>query len=699
MTFRSKLLIAVGLIILTSVLLSSAITYIYAKRQLESVARKEVEEKVALIARQSQIALDTFKTDMELLGELSLVRQVAVSPGDRALVDEANWYFQEIVKKSKVYQSVNLVDLNAKCIASSYPNRINHAVLRRIVYKRADFQAAVAGKASVSQILISHGTGRPAIFISVPVRVHGRIVAVLRPALDLEYFNNYFLRPQQYVHGGKAYFFDPQLDRTLPEGWKITNVMTAKPYIPPEIPAFSELLAERKGFVQYFSKDGAQLVAFLRTSGPEFLFVVERALQDILAPIQAMRKVAIITLIITLLGISFSVFMIFDPLLRKLEQCMIFVREIEAGLFYKRLITRGDHEISRLARGLNAMAESLEVGRDALEEAERMYRGIFENAVEGIFVTNSEGFFVNANPAIAQVLGYDSPSEIIGTHVTQYYSQEKRAVLLEALERHGTVKNFEITFRRRDGTERIGLLYVRADKDSEGRITRIQGIGEDITEQKQIEEERRRAEEAQRLFVQAQLEALRYQINPHFLFNVLNSLAALSESDPGRVPGLVCRLSGYLRSTLAARESGLVPLAEEMEAITNYLNLEKVRFEDNLAISIHAPDALQDAMIPELLIQPLVENAIKHGMKTSSMPLQVDVSCREANGSLEIAVSNTGRWIGRDNGNGAGDGGVGLENIRKRLSLTYGDQYLLSIHEEDGRVRVTLGIPRIRRDA
>ncbi|HNT70006.1 MAG TPA: cache domain-containing protein, partial [Syntrophorhabdaceae bacterium] len=342
MTFRSKLLIAVGLIILTSVLLSSAITYIYAKRQLESVARKEVEEKVALIARQSQIALDTFKTDMELLGELSLVRQVAVSPGDRNLVNEANRYFQEIVKKSKVYQSVNLVDLNAKCIASSYPNRINHAVLRRIVYKRADFQAAVAGKASVSQILISHGTGRPAIFISVPVRVHGRIVAVLRPALDLEYFNNYFLRPQQYVHGGKAYFFDPQLDRTLPEGWKITNVMTAKPYIPPEIPAFSELLAERKGFVQYFSKDGAQLVAFLRTSGPEFLFVVERALQDILAPIQAMRKVAIITLIITLLGISFSVFMIFDPLLRKLEQCMIFVREIEAGLFYKRLITRGD---------------------------------------------------------------------------------------------------------------------------------------------------------------------------------------------------------------------------------------------------------------------------------------------------------------------------------------------------------------------
>jgi len=371
---------------------------------------------------------------------------------------------------------------------------------------------------------------------------------------------------------------------------------------------------------------------------------------------------------------------------------MALAQELEAGHLDRRLKIRGSDEVSKLARGLNAMAESLEDSRDALEEAERLYRGIFENAVEGIFVTSPDGLLLNANPAFAQVLGYDSPSEIIGTPVTQYYSEERREILLAELQKHGTVKNFEIAFRRKDGTERTGSLYVRADKDSEGRITRIQGIGEDITEQKQIEEERRRAEEAQRLSVQAQLEALRYQINPHFLFNVLNSLSALSESDPGRVPGLIRRLSGYLRSTLAARESGLVPLAEEMEAITNYLNLEKVRFEDDLAISIHSPDALHDAMIPELLIQPLVENAVKHGMKTSPMPLQVGVSCREADGSVEITVSNTGRWIGRDNGNG--DGGVGLENIRKRLSLTYGDQYRLHIGEQDGRVCVSVEIPR-----
>jgi PAS domain S-box-containing protein len=598
------------------------------------------------------------------------------------------------VERTRIFQSINLLDQKARCIASNFLNRIDLPLLQSIVQTRADFLAAAAGKVSVSQILISQGTGRPAFAISVPVRDRGAIIAVLRAVLDLDYFNEHFLRPQQYVHGGKAYFFDPQLDAKVPEEWNIVNVIDAEQYKQPEIPIPPELLSQNRGVIRYSSRQGVQLAAFCKSPEPEWFFVVERPKKDVLEPIRSMGRVTAVTLITMLFAVFAGVSLVARPLLKRLAQCMTLAQELEAGHLDRRLKIRGSDEVSRLARGLNAMAESLEDSRSALEEAERMYRGIFENAVEGIFVTNPEGVFVHANPALAQVLGYDSPAEIIGTPVTQYYSEERREILLAELQKHGTVKGFEIPFRRKDGTGRIGSLYVRADKDSEGRITRIQGIGEDITEQKQIEEERRRAEEAQRLFVQAQLQALRYQINPHFLFNVLNSLSALSESDPGRVPGLIRRLSGYLRSTLAAGESGLVPLAEELEAITNYLNLEKVRFEDDLAISIHAPDALHDAMIPELLIQPLVENAVKHGMKTSPMPLQVDVSCREENGSLEIAVSNTGRWIGRDNGNGNGDGGVGLENIRKRLSLTYGEQYRLYIGEQDGRVCVSVEIPR-----
>jgi len=692
-SFRSKLLIVVGLMILTCVLLSSAITYVCAKRQLESVAKKEMEIKVALIAKQSQIALDMFKTEMQLLGELSLVRQAAVFPENRAIVNEANRYFQKIVNRTKVFQSINLFNREARCIASSFPNRINHPILQQATYRRADFHSVLIGRSLVSQIFLSHGTGRPIIVISVPVRNHGKVIAVLRAVLDLDYFNDYFIRPQEYVHGGKAYFFDPELDATLPEGWKVPNVMAAKPYMPPEIPAFSELMTQEKGFVQYSSKGGVRLVAFLRTSDPEFLFVIEQPLQDVLAPIQTVRNITIITLIIMLLFISVSVFMLVDPFLRRLEQCMVFAREIGTGLFYKRLETKGNNEIAKLARGLNTMAESLEENREALEEAERLYRGIFENAVEGIFITNPDGTLLNANLALALLLGYDSPSEIIGTNVTRYYSQDRRAVLLEELRTHGMVRNFEIAFHQRDGTGRIGSLYIRAHRDSEGRVVRIQGILDDITEQRQNEEERRRAEEAQRLFVQAQLEALRYQINPHFLFNVLNSLDALSESDPGRITKLIRQLSRYLRSTLTSGESGFVPLVEELAVIEGYLDLEKVRFEDNLVVSVQAPDTLHDAMIPELLIQPLVENAVKYGMKTSPMPLEVEVSCRESGESMEITVSNTGRWIRRNNENG--NGGVGLENIRKRLQLTYGDRYRLHIGEQEKQVCVTVEIPRI----
>jgi len=331
MTFRSKLLVVVGLIILASVLLSSAITYMCAERQLESMAKKEMEIKVALIAKQSEIALDTFKADIELLAELSLVRRIASSPGNSAIVDEGNRYFQKIVKKAGVYQSINLLDRKARCIASNFPNRINLPILQQAVYGRADFHSALIGRSFVSQIFLSQGTGRPIIVISVPVRDNGGVVAILRAILDLDYFNDYFLRPQEYVHGGKAYFFDPQLDATLPEGWKATNVMTAKPYIQPEVPDFSELLTEKKGCVRYASNGTERLVAFFRSSDPEFLFVVERPVQDVLAPIQTMRKVTMITLIALLSIVSVSVFFVVDPFLRKLEQCMTLVRDIEAG--------------------------------------------------------------------------------------------------------------------------------------------------------------------------------------------------------------------------------------------------------------------------------------------------------------------------------------------------------------------------------
>jgi PAS domain S-box-containing protein len=544
------------------------------------------------------------------------------------------------------------------------------------------------GETAVSQIIISLGTGRPAIAITTPVKEGGRIAGAVRAVIDLDYFNKYVLAPQEYVHGGKAYFFDPRLDRTVPEGWAVHNVIGTGEYEQPDVPIPQEMLSRPNGFIRYGSAGKRQLAAFSRTPQPEWFFVVEKPRKEVMRPVHRMGRMTAGTLVGTLLGIWGGSLGVAQPLLKRLGQCVDLARELEAGRLNRRVKVKGTDEVARLGRGLNAMAQSLEESHTALEEAERQYRGIFENAVEGIFVMDPDGLLLNVNPAFAQLLGYDRPSEVMGSRIVDHCQGNAGVLLLEELQRSGGVRDMELVFARRDGTERTGLIHARADRDAGGRPIRIQGLLSDITEKKEVEEERHRAQEAQRRFVEAQLETLRYQINPHFLFNVLNSLDALSRTDPDRIAELVRQLSRYLRSTLSPRESGLVPLADEMSVIESYLKLEKVRFEEDLAVSIAMEEEIGDAMVPELLIQPLVENAIKHGMKTSSIPLRVDIRCAAAGEMVRIEVSNTGKWISR-----GAEGGVGLENIRTRLGLTYGDRSSLQIGEGDGRVVVAVEIP------
>ncbi len=692
MSFRAKLFIIVGLIITVSVILSSAITYIFAKRQLEMAARKEMQQTVALIAKQSQIALDTIKVDMEMLAELRLIGAPSRSPRNRTLVDETNRYLKMFVEKNEFYQSINLLNRDALCIASSDTDRIGHVTMQRFVNVQHDFKAAAAGKTCVSQIILSMGTGRPSIAVSVPVKRNGAVTAVIRAILDLDHLNDFFLKPQEFIYGGKAHFYDPALDTTLPKGWKIPNIIKAKPYVKPSIPLLPELMTKKHGFIRYASEKGLQIAAFCRTSNPEFLFIIERPLKDVFSPIHTMGEVTLIMLVIVLLAISASVFLIANPFLLRLQQCMAFAREIKGGFLDKRLNIEGNDEIAQLGKGLNAMAKSLEKNRKALEDAEQMYRGIFENAVEGIFITDHNGFLLNANQAFASIIGFDSPAQMIGSNVTQYYSSDRRSVLLDLLKSRGTVKYFEVCFHRLDGTERIGSIYARADKDKNGEILQVQGILDDITEIRKIEEQRRRAEEAELRSARSQLEALRYQINPHFLFNVLNSLDTLSENDPGRIHSLIEHLSRYLRSTFSISDSGLVPLREELRTLESYLHLQKIRFEDKLDVTFDASPRALDILVPELLLQPIVENSVKHGMITTKLPLRIVINGRTDDGLLRIEIANTGKLVSRENNNNNG-AGVGLENIRKRLELTYPGNHRLNVGEDNGWVRVIIEVP------
>jgi hypothetical protein len=167
--------------------------------------------------------------------------------------------------------------------------------------------------------------------------------------------------------------------------------------------------------------------------------------------------------------------------------------------------------------------------------------------------------------------------------------------------------------------------------------------------------------------VSTELEALQARINPHFLFNTLNSIAALIREDPARAEAVTLQLSALFRYTLQAPRQGLVSLDDEMTIVRGYLSIEQERLAHRLTYEISVDDALLSVRVPALILQPLVENAIKHGVATSVAGGTVRVRGWRENGRVELSVINTGS--GRSTAPGTGEG---LDSIRRRLRTTFG---------------------------
>jgi two-component system, LytTR family, sensor kinase len=204
-----------------------------------------------------------------------------------------------------------------------------------------------------------------------------------------------------------------------------------------------------------------------------------------------------------------------------------------------------------------------------------------------------------------------------------------------------------------------------------------------------------RALRADGLAKEAELRMLRYQLNPHFLFNSLNSVSALIREDPPRAERMLNELSEFLRYSLAGAKVSDAPLRDELEAVRSYLDIEKIRYEDKLAVKFDVEPSAEDFRVPSLLIHPLVENALKYGMQTSALPLEIVVTARGGDGSLRLEVANTGAWVelssngSKTNGRGAG---IGLENIRQRLEQAFPQRHHFDVFEQGGRVRAVLQI-------
>lgn len=209
---------------------------------------------------------------------------------------------------------------------------------------------------------------------------------------------------------------------------------------------------------------------------------------------------------------------------------------------------------------------------------------------------------------------------------------------------------------------------------------------------KELVVQKQNTEQALLLAKSAQLEMLKYQLNPHFLFNSLSSLRGLIGSEPAKAKEMVTHISEFLRYSLLEGKKNDVPLYKEIEIIEQYLSIEKIRFNEDLIVEFDIAPETKELNIPIFLIHPLVENSIKHGMQTSPLPLRVWIkSTLEAN-VLLIDVKNTGKWIAKDSKIEQGGTGTGLQNIKKRLEHAYPDSYSFEIVKETDSVQVVIKI-------
>lgn len=198
------------------------------------------------------------------------------------------------------------------------------------------------------------------------------------------------------------------------------------------------------------------------------------------------------------------------------------------------------------------------------------------------------------------------------------------------------------------------------------------------------------------------LELLRYQLNPHFLFNSLNSIRALVHANPPQADEMVTRLADFCRQTLTRGSDELTTVAEEIEMLRTYLDIEKVRWQEALDVRYVVDPAVHAERLPQFLLLPLVENAIKYGGQTSPGTLVVEIAVARENGLLICSVANTGRWLAPEPRNrilakrtNPASTRIGLDNLRERLTRHYGPAcaYEIDASGQPGWVRITLRLP------
>lgn len=197
---------------------------------------------------------------------------------------------------------------------------------------------------------------------------------------------------------------------------------------------------------------------------------------------------------------------------------------------------------------------------------------------------------------------------------------------------------------------------------------------------KELQFQKEQLLEAKNLAVESQLQLLQQQINPHFLFNALNSLRSLISSDTTKAREMVTNISDFLRETLQSNNKDEISVSEEIKILESYLEIQKIRFGTDLIIKYHIEPEILNYKVPAFILQPLAENAIKHGMKTGTI-LKLSIRIKNRDNALQFSVRNNGKLEKENSIKGNGNA-----NIQKRLELLYANNASFDIYESDNYV-------------
>ena len=200
-----------------------------------------------------------------------------------------------------------------------------------------------------------------------------------------------------------------------------------------------------------------------------------------------------------------------------------------------------------------------------------------------------------------------------------------------------------------------------------------------------------RTSQLEALLAQTRLQMLSMQLQPHFLFNTLNTIAEMVHQQPAAAERMIGGLSHLLRETLHAGLVDRVPLSQELALLDRYIEIQRARFGDRLTVTVTVPDEANHALVPTLLLQPLVENAIKHGIGARAGAGFIEIIAAKKGEQLQIAIADDGPGLP----SGSLPGGIGLDNCRSRLQTLYGENaFALSIaNRPAGGAIVTVSLP------